>query len=268
MLLQHHHCGTAQPLRLLDLYSLHQHLQGAGKADRKEQLDSVSTQRELYDLLNNRIRTAVTGNRTAKSQLVHVSAVCQWALFCTNLGVSPFRWEWYLRGDLSASQLAKEDGLFALYVSFLSLKTSDKQSVENYLSAVRTFHSNKLFLTPPAMPLTSRLVDLFGKKQLSENPVRRRRDIMTPDEYRAVCSWWDDLAAASESAGDEQAAWINPLPGCDTSILVSQPAKDINSIAPYTYVIPLRPMHMAPPIKKHSPLFLVIRAFSDFHSAV
>jgi hypothetical protein len=33
--------------------------------------------------------------------------------------------------------------------------------------------------------------------------------------------------------------------GCDTSILVSQPAKDINSIAPYTYVTPLRPMHMA-----------------------
>eukprot|EP01047_Picozoa_sp_COSAG01_P053489 COSAG01_NODE_5740_length_4063_cov_7.922553_1_plen_59_part_10 len=31
--------------------------------------------------------------------------------------------------------------------------------------------------------------------------------------------------------------------GCDTSILVSQPAKDINSIAPYTYVTPLRPMH-------------------------
>jgi hypothetical protein len=27
--------------------------------------------------------------------------------------------------------------------------------------------------------------------------------------------------------------------GCDTSILVSQPAKDINSIAPYTYVTPL-----------------------------
>jgi hypothetical protein len=31
-------------------------------------------------------------------------------------------------------------------------------------------------------------------------------------------------------------------------LLVSQPAKDINSIAPYTYVTPLRPMHMAPPI--------------------
>jgi hypothetical protein len=184
------------------------HLQGAGKADRKEQLESVSTQRELYVLLNDRIRTAVAENRTAKSQLVHVSAVCQWALFCTNLGVSPFRWEWYLRGDLSASQLAKEDGLFALYVSFLSLKTSNKQSIENYLSAVRSFHADKLFLTPPPMPLTSRLVDLFGKKQLHENPVRRRRDIMTPDEYRAVCSWWDDLAAASESAGDEQAAYL------------------------------------------------------------
>eukprot|EP01047_Picozoa_sp_COSAG01_P014812 COSAG01_NODE_730_length_14022_cov_127.417511_2_plen_1094_part_00 len=184
------------------------HLQGAGKADRKEQLDSVSTQRELYVLCNDRIRTAVAENRTAKSQLVHVSAVCQWVLFCTNLGVSPFRWEWYLRGDLSASQLAKEDGLFALYVSFLSLKTSDKQSIENYLSAARTFHMDKLHLTPPPMPLTSRLVDLFGKKQLSENPVRRRRDIMTPDEYRAVCSWWDDLAATSESAGDEQAAFL------------------------------------------------------------
>eukprot|EP01047_Picozoa_sp_COSAG01_P014025 COSAG01_NODE_675_length_14330_cov_20.977022_6_plen_62_part_00 len=33
-------------------------------------------------------------------------------------------------------------------------------------------------------------------------------------------------------------------------LLVSQPAKNINSIAPYTYVTSLRPMHMAPPILK------------------
>jgi hypothetical protein len=44
-------------------------------------------------------------------------------------------------------------------------------------------------------------------------------------------------------------------------ILVSQPAKNINSIAPYTYVTSLRPMHMAPPIKK---TFAIISCNSCF----
>eukprot|EP01047_Picozoa_sp_COSAG01_P031825 COSAG01_NODE_2275_length_8019_cov_79.308838_7_plen_85_part_00 len=34
------------------------------------------------------------------------------------------------------------------------------------------------------------------------------------------------------------------MPGCDTSILVSQPAKDINSIAPYTYVTHTREIEL------------------------
>jgi hypothetical protein len=71
-----------------------------------------------------------------------------------------------------------------------------------------------------------------------------------------------DVAVSELEALEKESAAVS---GCDTSILVSQPAKDINSIAPYTYVTPLRPMHMAPPIKKHSPLFLVISAFFDFH---
>jgi hypothetical protein len=45
---------------------------------------------------------------------------------------------------------------------------------------------------------------------------------------------------------------------------VSQPAKDSNSIAPYTYVTPLRPMHMAPPILKREIAKLPHRAMTEF----
>jgi hypothetical protein len=183
-------------------------LQGANKEERRELLKACSSEQTFYDMLNDQHRRAVNENRTTGSQKVHISAVCQWILFCAALGVSPYRWTWLLRSDMSAVQISKEDGLFSLFATFLSIKTTDKQAIENYLSAVRCFHADLLFLHAPEMPLTSRSVDLLGKQLLANNPTRRRRDILTPNEYRQVLQWWADLAQACEDNGEYETAHL------------------------------------------------------------
>ena len=55
--------------------------------------------------------------------------------FAIGMGIDPIRWNYYLRADISAPQLALEDNIIAKYTAYCARKFGAFSSVAGYLSA-------------------------------------------------------------------------------------------------------------------------------------
>jgi hypothetical protein len=120
------------------------HLQGAHVEERRQTLREISSALDLAETCQEQLVQCRDLNRRPASQKIFVSALLQWITFCTRLGLSPFRWNWFLRDDMSAMQIAQEEGLQMLYVGYLKLRVTGEQTILNYISAVKTFHLDYL----------------------------------------------------------------------------------------------------------------------------
>jgi hypothetical protein len=166
-------------------------LQGAGKEARQQKLHAVKTAADAIQLCKESRNDGLSKMRTLESTRTFLSHVLTWIVFCMAVHICPFRWTWYLRGDMPAHMIAQEENLQELYIAYLGIRVSNGDTLKMMVSAVKTFHSDYLRLTPPYMPRLKREIAMQTKKLMMANPTRRTRSVLSQDNALVLLAHWE-----------------------------------------------------------------------------
>lgn len=177
-------------------------IQGADKAYRKQQLESIGDERQFLDVLSTAISQANSDHYTTGSQEGVMSNLHTWTQFSIYMGVSPYRWVWFLRSNMSARQLNEEDNLQKYFASYMSLRCSSFKAVEQALSSVKCFHADHLSLIKPATPLLQRFLVILENVMLQKNPTRRQRDTLSATALALIQQHWEQCAQDAQAANN------------------------------------------------------------------
>ena len=179
--------------------------QGQHAEKTKAILHGIHTEADMLSTIFDSITSVIHDSTKAKSKKTFVSQIGVWMDFCVAIGVAPFRFHWFLRNDISATQLAQEDGLWQGFAAYLRVRFSSFGSVTGTLSAVKSFHEKFLFLPQPDFAISRRFLKMVKKVMARDNPIRRRRDNLTPKQLRSVQCHWERLATECGDTADQQA---------------------------------------------------------------
>ena len=102
------------------------------------------------------------------------------------VGVSPYRYIWNKRRDMTGAEEAAEDSLMKGFVGLLSQRYDTAESVKQAMAHVVNFHLQALEVPAPPMPVTRGFLKLMELRMLKEVALRGQRDALLPVEVDAM----------------------------------------------------------------------------------
>ena len=176
--------------------------QGEGAEQRKQLFGKLQTTEDLDNLCTESAQMMIKGMRNIDTMAAFTSQVTCWVAFAIGMGIDPIRWNYYLRADIPAAQLALEDNILAKYAAYCARKFGSFSSVANYISAQKTLHSDLFNLHRPKMddlPALARILTAAEKFKIMTNPSKRRKDILDAVSIRKISQWITEQIKQSKS---------------------------------------------------------------------
>ena len=158
-------------------------------------LKAISGQHAALEMCFDRLRDLIANGRRPAVTAAGISYMDRWRQFCYEVAhVGWIRWCWLKGHQMTWIERQQEDGLMALFASYMSKRHDTHNALLQAIGHVLTWKLVHLQLPAPPFPFTRKILSWAELRMSQEVPFRHQRNALEPRHVLGIRQYWLKLA--------------------------------------------------------------------------